>query len=150
MSRDDADAYYFFNEDFFESVLQNLGDFAKIYTVYYDGKAINSSIIMFNGENAHYHLSGTLSDYMRLGANNIALYEIALDLCKMGYKKFHLGGGYGGDSSPLLKFKKSFNKFGEADFFIGKKIWNTDIYNNICDKLKKDKNGDYFPVYRGK
>ena len=63
---------------------------------------------MFNGKNAHYHLSGTLSEYMKLGANNYALYEIALDLCKMGYEKFHLGGGYGGDNSPLFKFKMSF------------------------------------------
>lgn len=148
MNRDNADMYYFFNDNFFESILNNLGDFAKIYTVYYEGKAINSSIIMFNGENAHYHLSGTLSDYMRLGANNIALYEIALDLCKMGYKRFHLGGGYGGDDSPLLKFKKSFNKYGELDFYIGKKIWKQNEYDKICNEKNIIEKGDFFPAYR--
>lgn len=148
MSRDSANEYYFFNEEFFISILENLGDFAKIYTVYYEGKPINSSIIMYNGENAHYHLSGTLSEYMKLGANNIALYEIALDLCKMGYKKFHLGGGYGGDSSPLLKFKKSFNKFGELDFYIGKRIYNSEAYSELCKLKNIDMNEAYFPAYR--
>ncbi len=148
MTRDNADKYYYFNDDFFKSILENLKGFAKIYTVYFDNKPINSSIILFNGENAHYHLSGTLSNYMRLGANNYALYEIALDLCKMGYKKFHLGGGYGGDDSPLLKFKKSFNKNGELNFYIGKRIFDIENYDRLCDELKIDDNSGFFPAYR--
>lgn len=148
MNRDSADSYYFFNNKFFESIINNLGQFAKIYTVYYKDKAINSSIIMFNGENAHYHLSGTLSEHMKLGANNIALFEIALDLCRMGYKTFHLGGGYGGDSSPLLKFKKSFNKYGEIDYHIGKKIWNTSAYNDLCSIKQIRVLDGFFPAYR--
>ena len=49
MNRDKANSYYFFNDAFFESILNNLQHFAKIYTVYYKDKAINSSIIIFNG-----------------------------------------------------------------------------------------------------
>lgn len=148
MTRDNADKYYFFNNDFFKSILENLNEFAKIYTVYYNNKPINSSIIMFNGKNAHYHLSGTLSDYMRLGANNYALYKIALDLCEMGYKKFHLGGGYGGDDSPLLKFKKSFNKNGDLNFYIGKKIFNKEKYDKLCYERKVENKSGFFPAYR--
>lgn len=148
MNRDNAESYYLFNKAFFESIFNNLKKFAKIYTVYFEDKAINSSIIMFNGKNAHYHLSGTLSEYMSLGANNFALYEIALDLCNMGYKKFHLGGGYGGDSSPLLKFKKSFNKNGELDFYIGKRIYNIEIYNKLCALRNIDNTESFFPAYR--
>ena len=148
MRRDNANSYYFFNDDFFDSILNNLEKNAKIYTVYYEGKAINSSIILFNGENAHYHLSGTLSEYMKLGANNFSLYEIAVDLCKLGYKKFHLGGGYGGDDSPLFKFKKSFNKNGELNFYIGKKIYNEKLYNELCKLENVDINESYFPAYR--
>lgn len=148
MSRDTANSYYFFNEEFFQSILENLKEFAKIYTVYLEDKPISSSIIMFNGKSAHYHLSGTLSEYMKYGANNLGLYEIALDLCKNGYKQFHLGGGYGGDSSPLLKFKKSFNKFGELDFYIAKKIWNEKKYKDICDLVGISENEKFFPAYR--
>lgn len=148
MSRDSAESYYFFSDEFFVSIYDNLGEFAKIYTVYLNDKPINSSIIMYNGTSAHYHLSGTLSEYMRYGANNFGLFEIAVDLCNNGYKTFHLGGGYGGDDSPLLKFKRSFNKFGDMDFYIGKRIYNEDAYDSLC-KVKKieDKSG-FFPAYR--
>ena len=148
MNRDTANNYYFFDDDFFSSIYTNLKDFCKIYTVYLEDKPISSSIILFNGTSAHYHLSGTLSNYMKYGANNLGLYEIALDLCKNGYKTFHLGGGYGGDSSPLLKFKKSFNKNGELDFYIGKRIYNPETYNELCSIMSIETNSNYFPAYR--
>ena len=148
MSRDSAESYYFFNDVFFDSIYKNLGDFAKIYTVYLDNKPISSSIIMFNGTSAHYHLSGTLSDYMRYCANNLILYEVALDLCRNGIKSFHLGGGYGGDTSPLLKFKRSFNKFGDLDFYIGKKIYNKEIYDELCKARNIEDKDGFFPAYR--
>lgn len=148
MKRDNAEPYYFFGQDFFKSILENLKEYAKIYTVYYNNKAINSSIILFNNQNAHYHLSGSLSDYMHLGANNFALYEIALDLCQMGCKKFHLGGGYGGDTSPLLKFKRSFNKFGDLNFYIGKRKYDLKAYGELCDLKNIIISESYFPAYR--
>ena len=148
MSRDDADNYYFFNDEFFNSIYENLGKFAKIYTVYLDKKPISSSIIMFNGTSAHYHLSGTLSKYMKYGANNFGLYKIALDLCENGCKTFHLGGGYGGDNSPLLKFKRSFNKFGDLDFYIGKRIYNQEAYDKLCSIRNIEDKSGFFPAYR--
>ncbi|MBQ3473968.1 GNAT family N-acetyltransferase [Candidatus Saccharibacteria bacterium] len=148
MDRDNAEENYYFNDDFFKSIYENLKDFSKIYTVYYENKPISSSIVMFNKENAHYHLSGTLSDYMKYGANNIGLYKIALDLCDGGYKIFHLGGGYGGDSSPLLKFKESFNKNGLLDFYVAKRVFNQKIYDNLCSKVGVKKDCNYFPAYR--
>lgn len=148
MSRDDAESYYFFDDVFFQSIYDNMKEFAKIYTVYLEDKPISSSIIMFNGQSGHYHLSGTLSEYMKYGANNLGLYEIALDLCKNGIKSFHLGGGYGGDSSPLLKFKRSFNKFGDLDFYIGKKIYNQNAYDELCKKRNITDKSGFFPAYR--
>ena len=148
MSRDKADDYYFFDDEFFDSVLKNLADFANIYTVYLDKTPISSTIVIYNGDSAHYHLSGTLSGYMTYGANNLILYEIAKDLCEKGYKSFHLGGGYGGDTSSLFMFKKSFNKYGALDFYIGKKIYNRDEYDKICKMVNVSKEEEFFPAYR--
>ena len=148
MTRDSADNYYFFNDVFFDSIYNNLDKFAKIYTVYLDEKPVSSSIVLFNSCGAHYHLSGTLSDYMKYCANNLVLYQIALDMCDYGIKSFHLGGGYGGDSSPLLKFKRSFNKFGDLDFYIGKKIYNHKIYDKLCKMRNVGIDCTFFPAYR--
>ncbi len=152
MKRDNAEEYYFFKPDFFESIYNNLKDYATIYTTYLDDKPINSILVIFCGNNVHYHLSGTDSAYMNLGANNLTLYKIAVDMQKKEYKKFHLGGGYGGDQSPLLTFKKAFNKNGLLDFYIGKKIFDEGTYKKLVELRTKEKefseNSSFFPLYR--
>ena len=153
MNRDNATDYYYFTNEFFNSIYTQMNNNATIYTAYSNNKAINSLIAIYSGENAHYHLSGSLTECMNLGANNLSLYEAAIDLCNKGYKKFHLGGGYGGDNSPLLKFKKAFNKESELlSFYIGKKIFNKEKYNELLNIRKKEKdfnaNSNFFPEYR--
>ncbi len=148
MKRLNATNYYFFSKVFFDSIYNNMKNNALIYTAYYNEKPINSLIVIYNGENANYHLSGSDPDYMSLGANNLSLYEAAKELCEKGYKKFHLGGGYGGDNSPLLKFKKSFNKNGELNFYIGKKVWNKETYSKLCKIKNVSENENFFPAYR--
>ena len=152
MKRDNATEYYYFSKDFFESIYINMKNNAKLYIVYYQERAINALLVIYNETNANYHLSGSLSNFMNLGSNNLSLFEAAIDLCNKGYKKFHLGGGYGGDESPLLRFKKGFNKNGELDFYIGKKIFDKEKYNKLVQlRLKNTEfndNSNFFPLYR--
>ena len=153
MSRDNATKYYFFNKDFFNSIYDDMKNNATIYTVYLEEKAIDSILVIYNGQNAHYHLGGTLSEYMKVGAHNLSLYEAAKDMYFKGYKKFHLGGGYGGDDSPLLRFKKTFNKEGEMlDFCIAKRIFNSELYYKLIKVRLEDEEFDneskFFPLYR--
>lgn len=153
MNRDKAEKYYFFKKEFFDSIYENMQDNAKIYTAYLNEKPIDSALIIYNGENAHYHLGGTLSNYMNLGAHNLVLYETAKDMCSKGYKKFHLGGGYGGDDSPLLRFKKTFNKSEDLlNFYIGKKIFDKKTYHKLTkirlENKNLNENSKFFPLYR--
>lgn len=155
MTRDGAMKYYYFNKAFFYDIKENLKNNAIIYTAYLNRKPIDSILVIYSGSNSHYHLGGTLSNYMNLGAHNLTLYSAFIDMQKKGYKKFHLGGGYGGDQSPLLRFKRTFNKEnGDLDFYIGKKIYNKKIYDKLVELRRKEENIDitkilYFPLYRG-
>ena len=36
----------------------------------------------------------------------------------------------------------------DTDFYVGRKIWNKDIYNKLCEIKNVDKNEEYFPAYR--
>lgn len=152
MDRDTAEEYYYFSDVFFEDIKENLKHNATLVIAYLDNVAIDAVLMIYNGKNAHYHLGGTLNDYMNLGAHNYVLYEAALLSLRKGFKKFHLGGGYGGDDSPLLRFKRTLNKNGDLDFYIGKKIYNIDKYNelvNIKESSIKNKIDDnFFPKYR--
>lgn len=92
MKRDNAEDYYFFNQDFFKDIIINMKGYAKIYITYLNENPIDAVLTIFSGSNAYYHLGGTLSEYMNLGAHNLSLYEAAIDSMNMGFKKFNLGG----------------------------------------------------------
>ena len=51
----------------------------------------------------------------------------------LGVKKFHLGGGINSDEqNPLFRFKRKFSK-SKYDFYIGKTIFNKEIYDLLCE-----------------
>ena len=83
-------------------------------------------------------------------ANNLLLYEVAKWGNENGYEIFHLGGGYESDSDSLYKFKKSFSKLEDNDFYIGKKIHNVRIYNYLTEIVNEAKlnKSTFFPEYR--
>lgn len=153
MNRDKAEKYYFFKKEFFDSIYENMRNNVMIYTAYFNDIPIDSVLIIYNGKNAHYHLGGTLSNYMKLGAHNLTLYEAAKDMYNLGYDKLHLGGGHGGDDSPLLRFKKTFNKESEPLlFYVGKKIFDKQKYEKLVKMRMEfeniDENSNFFPLYR--
>lgn len=152
MKRDNAEEYYFFDRSFFDIYYKNMEQNSIIVTAYKEEKAISSSLFIYSNENAHYHLSGTLTEYLRLGANSLIIYEAAKKLSSLRCKRLHLGGGYGGDDSPLLKFKKSFSKNELLDFYIGKKVYNKEKYRELVKIREKEENFDsnskFFPLYR--
>ena len=69
-----------------------------------------------------------------------------------GLKRFILGGGYGEDDG-IFKYKKSFSPNGIHKFYIGKKIFDRDKYDELIkirnSDLSFDKDTLYFPQYRG-
>jgi len=155
MKRLEASEYYEFNLEYFINTFDLLEENAEIAFVFYEGNIISSSIFLLSDNLVHYHLSGSLSEYKSYRPNNLMLYKAALRYKAMGKKYFHLGGGHRGNDS-LFKFKKGFNKNGTLDFYVGTKINNKDIYNDLVkewkikNKLEEDFKSDYFPLYRCK
>lgn len=151
MSKDHATDYYYFKEEFYESILKDLKHNNLIFYAVYNQKIISMSMILFSNGNMHYHLSASDRKYQNLAATNLLLYEAACWGCENGYKKFHLGGGLGSKEDSLFKFKKAFNKNSDTYFSIGKKIFNQDKYDELVRMIQdesKDKNSQYFPQYR--
>ena len=135
---------------FFNDTINSSDKNVFIANAYYGNKIIASSLIMRHSKYLHYHFSGALREYRKLQANNLLLYEVAKWGNENGYEKFHLGGGYESESDSLYKFKKSFSKLEDNDFYIGKKIHNIELYNNltaIVNETKTDKSS-FFPEYR--
>ncbi len=138
MKRLSADDFYFFDKVYFDRLKENLKGNSFLGTVRKDGKLICAAIFMYSKLYGHYHLEGSNHDFSGFGANNLLLWKTACEMHKLGVKKFHLGGGT--SSSPddsLYKFKKAFSS-NEKQFYIGKEIINSEIYNEFCNKWESE------------
>lgn len=150
MKKNNANESYYFNDDYFKNILK-LGRNIKLFNVKKEGRVLSSSIVLFGEKYLHYHLTANTLEGYEDAANNFLLYNLALWGNKNGYEKLHLGGGYGGNESPLFSFKKSMNENGVIPFYVGKKIWNEEVYRILVEERKltfEEENTNYFPLYR--
>ena len=150
MKKDNATDYYFFDKPFYETILHDLKHNAMWFYSVLNGEIASIAIFLFGNGKMHYHLSAIRKEYQHLAPSNLMIYEAALWASHNGYKTLHLGGGVGCKEDSLYKFKKAFNRGEDRSFYIGKKIFDQDTYQQLVD-LKGDliENHRFFPEYRG-
>lgn len=150
MDKDNADIYYYFDEFFYESVLNDLSQNAEVFYAVLKDKIIAASIMLSANGRMNYHLSGSLREYQNLAPSNLLLYEAALWGYANGCKTLYLGGGVGSGEDSLFKFKRSFYRGSSLKrFYIGKKVFISDSYQELVGKREAIKNEVFFPMYRG-
>lgn len=161
MDKDNAKQYYYFSEDFYDSILYDCKYNSIIFYAVYQDKIISMSIVLLANKHMNYHLSTSDKEYQHLAPTNLLLYEAACWGCENGFKTFHLGGGLGSNEDNLYKFKSSFNRESNYEFMTGKKIFNQEKYEELVDIRKKEilnincknlnlinLNTTFFPKYR--
>ncbi|MGB4660430.1 MAG: GNAT family N-acetyltransferase [Mobilitalea sp.] len=151
MDRTEANKEFFFTKDFFQTLNTMEDNYVYIHVIY-EEKIISTELVLYGTENCYSFLGGTNRDYFDLRPNDFLKYEIIKWAKEKGLKQFVLGGGYGEDDG-IFKYKKSLAPNGICDYYIGKKIFNENKYNELLDIRKKDKEFDietrFFPKYRG-
>lgn len=153
MQHDNATDYYYFSKEFYESIDKDLNDHYEMFYAEHQGKIIAMSIMLFDGQHMHYHLSGSRFEFRNLEATNILLYKAALWGNEHGLKSLHLGGGVGSSEDSLLKFKEGFNRQSDNQFSIGKLIVDKEKYDELINlrnevDLDFNKESKFFPTYR--
>lgn len=150
MDRDNADKYYYFGKDFYSAIRNGLKNNSVVfYATDADGKIIAASIVLFCADKLAYHLSGSNPEYRNLAPTNLLLYKAALWGYEKGCKTFHLGGGVGSREDNLFKFKRAFYKGELTEFYIGKKIFDSEKYNRLVALRESAIPTGFFPEYRG-
>ncbi len=147
MDRDSAEAYYYFDQSFYTSVLEDLPRNAQVFWAEKDGVVIAASIVLAANGRMNYHLSGSLREYSSLAATNLLLYQASLWGCEHGFRTFYLGGGVGSGEDSLFKFKRAFYKGDLNRFYIGRKIFDRDTYDMLVGMRAPSESG-FFPKYR--
>lgn len=148
MDKDEADAYYYFGQEFYKSVLDDLPLNAQVFWAEMGDQVIAASIMLTANGRMNYHLSGSLREYSSLAPSNLLLFQAALWGCQNGSKTLYMGGGVGSGEDNLFKFKRSFYKGDLNHFHIGKKIYNKKAYKELVS-LSTPVKRDFFPKYRG-
>ena len=149
MKQDNAEEYYYFEDSFYSSVLEDLPHNAQVFWAEKDEIIIAASIMLSTNGWMNYHLSGSLKEYGSLAPTNLLLYEAALWGCANGYKTLYLGGGVGSNDDGLLKFKKAFYRGELNHYYIGKKIFNEKNYEFLISIRDSIHSSSFFPNYRG-
>lgn len=155
MDKDNAEAYYYFSEAFYESIHHDMYDNYEIFYALLNGEIIAMSIILFANKQMHYHLSGSMIEYRNLAPSNLLLYKAALWGYERGFKTFHLGGGVGSGEDNLYKFKAAFNKTSDYQFSIGKQVFDEKKYKQLIrirmmNDTSFDEHSTFFPLYRSR
>lgn len=153
MQKNHAEEYYYFAEDYFRCLIEEMSQNTIFFYAEYEGKIISASIFLYNDVYMHYHLSGTLPEYNKLGATNLLLTEAANWAARHGIRQMHLGGGVE-NADGLLRFKKHLNRNGLIDFCIGRNIFLPAEFDWLVDlrsrnDVKFDRERKFLILYRG-
>lgn len=141
MARDHAASYYYFEREYYEYLIEHMGEHVEFFYSVYEGKYIGASIFFYNEEYMHYHLSGMYAEYRSTAATNLLLYEAALWAHDKGIRLLHLGGGMAAEDS-LFGFKKQFNKNGRLPFYVGRTIFDKQTYEELM-RLRKESDDSF-------
>ena len=135
MDRVGSSSYLYFNKEYFKSLLINTPNICFI--AYHEEKPIASIIAFYNQYYLHGHLGGALTEYLFMSPYSILYAELIKFGITNGCFYFHVGGGASNnEDDPLFRYKMNFSNT-TSDFYIGKKIHNPEVYNNIINIWEK-------------
>ncbi len=149
MDKDNADEYYYFEKEFYTSLLEDLPQNAQVFWAEKDGQVIAASIFLAANGYMNYHLSGSIREYYSLAPTNLLIYEAAKWGYTNGYRTLYLGGGVGSGDDNLFKFKRAFYKGELNRFNIGEKVFDQQKYEELSGLRAEISNQGFFPRYRG-
>lgn len=152
MKRNYAAEYYYFDEKYFETLVKYFRNNLVCAKVFYNGMPIAMNICLAYGEYVHIHLSGSVTEYLKMRPTYILRYAICEWAYKNGYHYVHHGGGRSNaEDDKLFEFKRQFGKNTLFKYSVAKKIWNKDIYEKLTKKHLDNNSvmqNDFFPAYR--
>ncbi len=153
MNKVGATDYYYFDDNYFYKLADNLFEKLLSVTAYEEDKAIASSIYTVCPESGimQFYLGGTLNEYRNLQPSKLVTHTAREWGRKNGYKVLHLGGGLGCSADSLYEYKKGFSSQ-ELSFKTWRLIVNVEKYEQLVleDKelTENERQSGFFPLYR--
>jgi serine/alanine adding enzyme len=147
MRRLDAAPFYFFPEEYWETLAARLSPILVQLDGRLEGEPVASVLCLASPPWLHYHLGAALEPGRTVGAMPLLLLEAARWGSERGYELLHLGGGVGGARDSLWEFKRRFAPNGLREAWIGKAVHDEAAYLELSGGESLDVAG-FFPAYR--
>lgn len=151
MNQKRADEYYFFKKPYFEYLFDQFPGEIVLATALYRDMPINHKMMFIYGDVAYGHLICKIPEFSNYRPNDLSYFESMVYAREKGCRYFVSGGGLSNDpEDSLLKYKMKFSTSPLQDFYIGKKVYDKEIYDRICGAMpiNPEKENDFFPLYR--
>ncbi len=159
MERNNAAENYFYEKSYFENLIIDHPETTVIATVYKDGAAISTELIIIDNNQLYSYLGGTLADYFNFRPNDFLKIEVIKWALENNITHYVLGGGRQ-NNDGLFQYKKAFfPKDDDAVFYTGRKVINHKVYKKLTKTYPFNKKElanlinhgqTFFPIYRSK
>jgi hypothetical protein len=143
LERRDAPERYRFPRDFFERLPE-----PRVYVHALQGEdVVSSELVLLSEHHAYSFLGGTDSDAFDVRPNDLLKWELILWAKRAGKSRFVLGGGQSADDG-IFRYKRSFAPRGLVPFFVGKRVLEPALYEELTKLVGGGRASDFFPAYR--
>lgn len=128
-----ADNYYLFSDKYYYYLFELIKKNGLLFYAKEDKNIVAGSLFLFFNNTVYYHhgcrdINSKISNLL----NKLIFHRAFEKFGEMNYTFCLLGGGNSNDDNDsLLRFKKSFSKK-EKFFYLGKRIYNNEIYKELC------------------
>lgn len=127
--------YLFFNLQHFRNMFQQ--ENIEFFIAYQGDTPIACYSGLVSKEYYGNYLRASLTEYNKTGVNTLMYWSMIKSAKAHGCHYVHFGGGTSGDpENSLLKYKMNFSKT-LSEFWIGKKIHNQTIYDQVVEQWRK-------------
>jgi len=155
MSRVDAHPLYFFDKNYFDSLLRNMKGMMHLFACMKDGEVACMGVFSLCNGIVQYHLSGSCSRFRKYAPMKLLIDFVRDWGIEHHAHTFHLGGGVGSKEDSLLDFKSGFSNQ-RHEYSVWEKILMPEEYKLLCENnhdANKTNNAAkgrdyYFPLYR--
>ena len=157
MSRRNANSSYYYDLDFFSTLIARLQNNFLFCHVYHGRQIISSELVLISSSHIYSFLGGTNSEFYAYRPNDFLKHSVICWGHENSKSSFVLGGGYQ-PNDGIYRYKLGFAPSGEVPFCVGTDIIDSSSYHQLVEtriSWESHHNSDwsydpsYFPVYRG-
>ncbi len=150
MDRMGAASNYYYPPQFFQEICKETS-LCKPHLILakLEDQIVSGVLMLIGKKYAHYHLSVSTQDARNLGINVKLMDHMIQHAKEQGAHILHLGTGMK-ENDSLYAFKASFSNMPPLQYYIGKKIHNPSVYEQLTLELNKERVSEtsFFPLYR--